>query len=185
MEDLVRRAKENDPGAKLEIIERLKPLTYKYIRRYRNFNEGLEDIYQDGVLEILQAIEDYDPKKGAKFLGYIKLRLRYFYLDRLKYTIKREEESLNTSFQDTGLERLDLIVDPSVDIEGRLVRMDENLELYRAYEKLSRREKEVVDYYYIKGLSMVEISKRLDLAYRTVVNNKANALKRLRKNLEK
>jgi len=181
MEKLVRQAKENKEEAKLEIIERLKPLIYTYIRKYRNFNDDLEDLYQDGVLEILKIIEDYDFNKGVRFLGYAKLRLRYFYLDRLKYTISREMESLNSKYKDTDLEKIDLIVDTRVDIEARIISLDENIELYRAYEKLTKREREVIDYYYIKGLSMVEISEKLGLAYRTVINNKANGIKRLQK----
>lgn len=181
MEDLVRAGKLGCEKSKEEIILRLKPLIYANIRRYRNYREGLEDLYQDGVLEILKGIKDFDFGEKVYFLGYIKLRLRYFYLDRLKYTIRREMDSLNQNYRDTDLERIDLLVDDEPLPEEKLEALDENLELYRAYEFLSPREKEVIDYYYIKGLNMVEISKVLDISYRTVINTKTSGINRLRK----
>ncbi len=54
------------------------------IRRYYNRIELYDDLIQEGYEIILIAIDDYDPAKGAYFLGYIKTMLKYLYLGKYR-----------------------------------------------------------------------------------------------------
>ena len=44
----------------------------------------VEDIVQDGVMELLKLIDKYDPDKNARFESYLSVRIRGMVIDRLR-----------------------------------------------------------------------------------------------------
>lgn len=179
-QELVKKAKDGDIGAKEEIIKRLQPLIVSSIRRYYFNRNEFEDLMQEGNLKILESINLYDEDKGVFFLGYIKTMLKYMYLD--KHKIKKHS-SLNEKAGDGEAEIIDLLVSDEEDIlEDMVVREDiDNLREKILY--LTDRQRDVVVLFYIEKMSIGDIAKRLGVSYRTVVNTKTMALKKLKKHL--
>lgn len=177
-EDLVIKGREGDVKAKEAIVDKLTPLIIKSIRRYYNNLNEFEELLQDGRLQVLQCIEDYDINKGAYFIGYVQTMLKYLYLN--KHKVKRTP-SLNIKVgEDEDDELINLIAD-DVDIEELIVREEVKDELYRALEKLTKRQKEVIYYFYFGKVAIKDIAERLKISYRTVVNIKVQGLEKLRK----
>lgn len=176
---LALKAKEGDMGAKEEIISRLEPLVLSSIKRYYYKREEFEDLVQDGNIKILECIQDFDPKKGVYFLGYVKTVLRYMYLDKHK---ERIHFSLNEKVGDGEDERIDLLVSDE-DILESILNHEEVEELRRVLNVLTERQKEVVILFYMERLSLGDIAEKLGISYRTVVNTKTNALKKLNEGL--
>ncbi|MCT4605023.1 MAG: sigma-70 family RNA polymerase sigma factor [Marinisporobacter sp.] len=181
MKDLVARCKGGEMEAKEEIIEKLKPLIFTSIRKYYFGEEEFKDLFQEGALKILQAIHTFDEKRGVPFLGYIKLQLKFFYMDRRKKV--RKELSLNNQI-DTGddlLSFIDLVVDETANIEENLLKVQDSKILVKALKTLTEKQKQMIILYYGNGLSMKKISKRLGVHYQTVVKTKERALKAMKK----
>lgn len=180
LEDLVVKAKSGDKKSKEIIIEKLSPLIIKSIRRnYNNLNE-FEDLVQEGRVQVLQCIEDYDLNRETYFAGYVQAMLRYLYLNKHKV---KKFASLNTKIgdQEDG-ELIDLIAD-DVDIEDLIIQEEIRDELYKALDKLTLRQKEVVYYFYFRRMAIKDIGQLLKISYRTVVNTKTQALDKIRKHL--
>lgn len=176
-EALVMEAQKGSREAKKVILERLNPLIIKSIRRYYNNINDFEDLMQEGKLEILECIENYELDKGAYFLGYVQTMLKFLYLNKHKAKIST---SLNTKVGEDGEDELmDLIAD-DVDIEELIIQEEIMEELHKALETLTKRQKEVVYYFYFKRISMKDIAEHLGISYRTVVNIKVQALEKLR-----
>ena len=57
--------------------------------------------------------------------------------------------------------------------------------LRKAMRVLTQRQRKVVIYYYMKNKSIKEIYHILKISYRTIINTKTTALKKLRKQLQK
>jgi RNA polymerase sporulation-specific sigma factor len=181
LNELLAKAKLGDKKSKQKILELLYPLIISSIRRYYNKSNEYEDLIQGGREVILYCINNFDETKGVHFLGYIKTRLRYFYLNKHneKLTI-----SLNAKVgEDNEEEIVDLL---KSDIENpleSLLRLEEKMILQDALSTLTTRQGEIIIDFYFENLTLDEISKKLDISYRTVVNTKTAALNKLRKQL--
>lgn len=175
MKDLVIKARSGDCLAKEEILKRLLPLVKYSIRRYYYIYNEFEDLLQVGYLKILDLIETYDVDSEVYFQTYVKLNLKYMYLDMNK---KKVEDLILNSPNENGLEPVDLLV-CDFDLEEFVLK---NLGLEEIdLSLLSPRERQVIDLYYFKDKSMVEIKDKLGISYRTVVNLKVNGISKLRK----
>lgn len=179
-EDLVIKAKHGDVDAKEVIVEKLTPLIIKSIRRYYNNLNEFEELLQEGKLELLLCIESYDIDHETYFIGYAQAMLRFLYLN--KHKIKRTT-SLNVNIgEDEDGELIDLIPD-DLDIEDLIIKEEIRNELYNALNKLTKRQKEVVYYFYFRKMPIQNIADLLGISYRTVVNVKVQGLEKLRKHL--
>ena len=179
---LVIRAKEGDCDAVADILDRLKPLLISSIRRYFNDYRQYDDLIQDGNLMVVESINDFDPSKGVHFLGYIKSKLRFMYLNKHKI---RVHSSLNKTIGEGSVEIVDLLVSEGKDIVQMLAD-DEDLNiLKRTMDKLTKRQRQVIELYYIEGMSMVDIAGLLGLSYRTIINTKVVSLDKLKREILK
>ena len=179
---LVIRAKEGDCDAVADILDRLKPLLISSIRRYFNDYRQYDDLIQDGNLMVVESVNDFDPSKGVHFLGYIKSKLRFMYLNKHKI---RVHSSLNKTIGEGSVEIVDLLVSEGKDIVQMLAD-DEDLNiLKRAMDKLTKRQRQVIELYYIEGISMVDIARLLGLSYRTIINTKVVSLDKLKREILK
>ena len=157
-----------------EIVEKLEPLIRSSISKYYYRARDFEDLVQDGRLEVLECFDSFDKGKRVHFLGYVKTRLRYLYLNKNRIV---EEESVENS---DGTSMLDFL-SSEVDVEGDLIEKEELKFLKEALDSLSPKEKETIIDFYLKEMSLGEIADEKCLSYSTVNNNKVRALKKLRK----
>ena len=180
--ELVEKAKNGDRKAMEEIIEKLQPLLISSIRRYYNKPKEYEDLIQDGNIKIMESINDYDRDKAVYFLGYIKMNIKFLYLDKHKEKI---HGSLNETLEGGQLERIDLLAGEDIDFLEDIIKKEEEIELENSFEILTPRQRRIVYLYYGKDMSIGQISSELGIAYRTVYNIKTRALKKLEKELKK
>ena len=147
------------------------------IRRYYNRIDLYEDLIQEGYEIILIAIEDYDPNKGAHFLGYVKIMLKYHYLEKHR---ERQFLSLNELIDFTGTELIDLIEGDEKSPVDRIIDMEQNQILLDSIN-FSLKDKGDNSPFHIKGYSIDKIGKMLGISYRTVVNIKTSGINKLKK----
>ncbi|MEQ3347555.1 hypothetical protein [Peptoniphilus senegalensis] len=69
--------------AKVKLLDMLEPLIRSSIKKYCPIFNEFDDLYSDGRAIVLSCIEDFDNKRS--FLKYVKLSLKYFYLNTYKY----------------------------------------------------------------------------------------------------
>ncbi|QIB27526.1 RNA polymerase sigma factor [Caloranaerobacter azorensis] len=180
---LIDAAKNGDMTAKEKLLFKLKPVVLSSIRRYFNRRDLYEDLIQEGYEIILRALRYYDEDKGVHFLGYVKMMLKFHYLNNSRKN--REYISLNQTInsKDDSLELIDCIADENLLQDEIVIKNEEVLDLMNALDELTERQREIVFMYYIQNISLKEISKRLDISYRTAVNIKTSAIKKLRKSI--
>lgn len=181
IDKLVALSKNGDKKAKERLIISLKPLILSSIKRYYNYYSKYDDLLQEGYEMILRTVEDYDDSKGSRFLGYLKLQLKYHYLNKHKEKI---ELSLNETV-DEEKEFIDLLEDKGLGPLDTIINREEKEILFKGLSYLSNRQVEILIYYYIYKMTMVEISQKLGLSYRTVVNTKTKAVDKLKNIINK
>lgn len=161
------------------IVEKYHPLIVSSINRYYNKPHEFEELYDEGVLEVCEALMDYDVNKNDSFGGYLKSRLYFFYISKNKF---KENLSLDSPIGEEDLTLMDMLMDP-MNIENEYEINEEYKILYKAIGELTERQRRVLLDFYIGRFSISDIAKKYDIKYRTVVNTKTMALKKLKKYL--
>lgn len=179
-DDLVEKAKDGDRSAVAEIIEKLQPLVKASIRRYYNKINEYEDLLQDGNIKILESIHSYEKSQGVHFLGYIKMNLKFLYLDKHKIKI---HDSLNKTIGDSEIEEIDLLPSQDLNILDGVIEKEISETLGQLLGNLPERQKQVILLYYFEKMSIKEIGEKLGISYRTVVNTKTNGIKNMRESI--
>lgn len=52
------------------------PLVHQLASRYRDYGLPFDDLVQEGCLGLLEAVENYEPARGASFESYARFRVR-------------------------------------------------------------------------------------------------------------
>ncbi|HSH36690.1 sigma-70 family RNA polymerase sigma factor, partial [Schnuerera sp.] len=165
IENLLLLSRKGDKEAKQTLLLKLNPLIISSIRRYYNRIDQYDDLIQEGYETILIAIENYDPDRGVKFLGYVKSMLKYCYLEKHR---EKQHLSLNKPLEEGEI--IDLLEGDEEDPIDMAINKEEIDLLIKSLNYLTKRQKQVVLDYYINQLSIGEIADKLGVSYRTVVN---------------
>lgn len=62
--------REDDPGAREELVEQHRPLAEYLARRFQGRGEAVEDLTQVAMIGLLKAIDRFDLERGVKFSTY-------------------------------------------------------------------------------------------------------------------
>lgn len=178
MEELVIQAKAGCGKSQEEIILRLRPLVISSINRYYPREEIYEDLIQEGNLKIWQCILDYDINMKIYFLGYVKMKLRFFYLDMNK--VKGVDSFSLEEKDENGLGPLDKIPDGDQGPLLGLIKKEEGALVLKLLDRLSPRERELIYYYYFLEIPLKDLGPRMGITYRTLINTKSRAVRKLR-----
>jgi RNA polymerase sporulation-specific sigma factor len=183
MEEIKRLYEESikgDEDSKCKLVERFYPLIISSIKKYYNNYSEFEDLVEDGKLIVLECIKDFDVNRNVNFSGFVKTRLRYFYLNKLNS--KKDIISLNQKNEEET-EMIDLLVSKE-NLEEEVINKDFSKRIQDLFKNLSLKEREVIIEFYYMGLSLEEISKLHNISYRTVLELKRRAHKKLREQME-
>lgn len=73
---LFRAARRHDRGARERLVVSHLGLVRAVASRYRGLGLPFDDLVQEGVLGLLDAIDRYDPSRGTKFEAFARFRVR-------------------------------------------------------------------------------------------------------------
>ena len=179
IKELVIKAKRDD-CAKLQVVRSFEPLVKKCIGIYLKDRSYFDDAMQEGKMVILYCIENYDVNSNFPFEAYVKRAVIYGirnFSKRIKDYISLDEEIT----EEGGT--LHDVIESDVDIEESEIKKETLERLKDAIRRLSDKQRDIIEKYYFKNMSMIEICSRRRCHYMAVVNLKDRAIKRLREEL--
>lgn len=173
------------------LYDKYKPIIEMKAKKYKLLGKkvGLEynDLFQEGMVGLTEAINSYKDNKDTKFASFANICIERQILSvlatarRKKHSLLNDSYSLDASIDEEGSTLLDFIlgdsIDPSIKVEN-----DEEMEsIYNnVYKELSDFEKSVFDLK-MMGLEYKEIASLLDKSYKSV----DTAIQRIRFKLKK
>lgn len=175
--ELIRMAREGDESAVEALLTRYKPLVLKLSRARFIAGGDREDLLQEGMIGLYQAIMSYDPEREAGFPAFAALLIDRQMMRAIEVSQRVKNQPLNTS---VDLESLD-----GEEMEPATRDTPENIVLSKtAYDETLRAimsrlgplEKKVL-MLYLEGLGYREIAGRLGKTPKAV----DNAVQRIRK----
>lgn len=175
---VLRSALVGEERAKVKLLDMLEPLIRSSIKKYCPIFNEFDDLYSDGRAIVLSCIEDFDNKRS--FLKYVKLSLKYFYLNTYKYLMDVKSDVYDSpSDEEESLGIFDTI-DAGVDIEGDFLESERLGILKDAIDSLTPRQETVIRLFFYERLGLSEIADFLGISRWTVINLKRNAIEGMR-----
>ncbi|MBZ5727287.1 MAG: sigma-70 family RNA polymerase sigma factor [Acidobacteriia bacterium] len=172
--DLVVRLQRRDAQALAELYDRYGRLAYALILRVVRDAGIAEDLVQETFLRVWNRAQGFDAQKGS--IGpWLLAVARNRAIDYLRSTGGRERNALE--FEETDHPAL------YVDMEKDILTSDKARRVKQAVEKLSPRQREVIELAYFEGLSQTEMAQRMGQPLGTVKTWVRTALQNLRDEL--
>jgi RNA polymerase sigma factor for flagellar operon FliA len=153
----------------------------RHLSEHLPLQVDIEDLEQEGVLGLMDAVKRFDPSQNVPFVSYAKFRIRGAIIDYLRSIdplsrdtrrkVKQAESDFGktisldatTEHRDTALKESRIVADPKpLELEN-LMRAEESAAIDRAIAKLKPRWQEAVRLYYFEGLSMKEAGAQMGL----------------------
>ncbi|OOB76491.1 RNA polymerase subunit sigma [Clostridium haemolyticum] len=173
MENIIKRAKEEDRASIISIIEKYKPIIFKSAHKYNIPGYDFQDLVQHGYLSVIKAIHKYTLGSNS-YNGYFINSISLNFKALLKGEIKHFREVPDDKIMDK-----DDYYDFTLDDE--IIAYDEVEKLYKSLNKLEPLEHEIISRHYLKGESYSEIACSLDVKYDRVIYLKKRGFLKIRK----
>lgn len=175
IEELVKRAKDEDISAVNEIIEKFKYFIIKQASKYQIPSYNFDDLVQHGYLSVIKSVKLYNIKKKA-FTTYCTNAIINNFNALLKGQIKHYREVQDDNIVD--LKEYDFT------LEDEVIAYEEVQKINKGMEKLDDIEKNIIKYVYIDDKTLKKAAADCNVNYRKAIEIKKEALSKLRKYLE-
>ena len=192
--ELIEMAKNGDDEAKMLIINRYKPLVYRflsqYYSRFSSCSSSLrEDLIDDGVLTILECINTYDNKK-ASFSTHCYYQLRATIQNGLRDTVKglqhgltSMDKEMNEGSEDKAQSLYDVVAN-NVDIEKDYIENEERDHVWEVAKRVcTSKEYATLKAMATDGLTRKEMAELVGVTESALCGLRNRSFNKIRKNL--
>lgn len=170
--ELVYLCNENNEEAATILVNKYKncilTILKEYLHEYNIVGLELADLYQEGLIGLLHAINSFNKDKDVTFYTYANACIKSSIMSALRQTFRLKNRILNNSYsldkliEDSNSNMYDFFKDYNNDPNNLLINNEEKDELINTIKnKLSKSEKIIFELK-LKGLSNNEISSLID-----------------------
>lgn len=178
--ELVYLCAENNEDAVNLLINKYKNcilgILKEYLKEYNIIGIEVADLYQEGLIGLMHAIEHFDPEKDILFYTYANACIRTSIISAIRQTFRQKNRILNNSysldkvFDDTENTLYEILKDESTEPIKMIINEESEKELLEKIKnKLSATELTVFELK-LKGLKNGEISELIDKDKKYVEN---------------
>lgn len=178
---------QSDEETKEKIINGNMRLVAHTALKYMNSGVPADDLIGIGSIGLMKAVNSFKTDKATQFATYAT---RCIANEILMYLRKHKKSFKDTSFETVlipGKNGMDLTLEdtiPDVSIEDfseSFVKEDDRTYLYKALEGLSGKDKEVIELYYLNGLTYQEVADKMGISRSYAVRIGQRAIEYLQK----
>ena len=193
---IIEIAKGGNDEAKMLIINRYKPLVYRflsqYYSRFASCSSSLrEDLIDEGVITILECINTYDSSK-ASFSTHCYYQLRATIQNGLRPTVKSlqhgtkslDKEMNDGNSDDKAMNLYDVVPDNSVDIENDYIKNEERDHVWEVAKRVcTSKEYATLKAMATDGLTRKEMAELVGVTESALCGLRNRSFSKIRKNL--
>lgn len=177
---LVKMAREGDERAEEFLLKKYKDFVRSKARAYFLVGGDSDDLIQEGMIGLYNAIGHYDESKASSFMTYAAICINNKLISAVSADGRKKNAPLNGYVSiysmitdETGEEAsLSDVLPDTENINPEAIILNEEQEkltVNRMLGKLSRLEKEILSYY-LEGMSYSEIAQLIDRPEKSVDN---------------
>ena len=192
--ELIEMAKNGDDEAKMLIINRYKPLVYRflsqYYSRFSSCSSSLrEDLIDDGVLTILECINTYDSNK-ASFSTHCYYQLRATIQNGLRPTVKSLQhgtrsldQEMNEDSEDKSQSLYDVVAN-NIDIEKDYIENETRNRVWEIAKKVAtEKEYKTLQLLLRDDLTRKEMAEQLNTTESAICRQRDRLIKKIQRYL--
>lgn len=179
-EALVVRAQSGDKRAEEEILLRYLNPVRSQARRFFLVGGETEDLIQEGMIGLYQAIGNYRADEGGKFGAFANLCVYRRIVDAVKTSLRKKNEPLNAGVSLTDEESCVVAPDPEELMILRDDRREWNKKMSRVLSDFEFR----IFIMYIDGMTSAEICESTGKTFKSVDNAIQRSKRKMQKLLE-
>lgn len=176
----VRYKVEGDRAARQELITAYQPLVYKLVARLALSNELVMDLIQEGIIGLIEAVENFDYERKVRFSTYATYRIRGRVLNYLKRDLRLDLVSLDHTFDEDGLSLLDRLEEEGLSIEGQVEERYLQKAVQGAMERLSEQERAIVKAVFVEEEAAKDVAKKMQISEGHLYRVQKKAIRRIR-----
>lgn len=177
---------DNDLEARRRIIEAYQPLVFKAVMNLK-YPDNVMDVVQEGTVGLIEAVENYDYRRGVAFSLYALHRIRGRMLNFMQKEGSRDLVYIDKPLimGDSETTMSDNLVDTAPPVA---IQAEDNYmigELKAAMSRLPAKEQAVLDGVYLKDQEPKELAKLLDVTPSHIYRLQKQGIRRIRGMLSK
>lgn len=180
--DIMARIKARDKSALSELYDQYNRLLFGLIYSILKKREEAEDTLQEVFTNIWEKAEQFDLNRGTVYTWIVTLT-RNKSIDRLRSKVYKEQKKQSTSLDDEDV-FYPLYSDEQDPLEQTIL-TDRAKRLHEALDKISDKQRKVLQVAYFNGMSQSEISEEFDIPLGTVKTRMRDGMIKLRELLGK
>lgn len=183
--ELVERAKKGDSACLDLLIRKYAGYVRKITRNRFMLGGDIEDMQQEGLLAIIQAVDKYDPSKNKTFAAFVYMCIESRTIDCIRQATRDKHRALNSALSIED-ENVKLGANGIIDADPltTYLRAEQTESFYAAVEKhLNEKQKSVLSLF-LDGYSYLYIAEKLGMSKKNVDNTLTAIKAKLRKNLK-
>ena len=163
------------------LVESYQPLVLKIALRLAA-DEGLcAELIQEGTLGLIEAVEGFVPQREIRFSTYAQYRIKGRMLDFLRRNSRSVSQALDLAYWEGEIDEfLNLVKDDLANVEDEADRHIMRDVLSRALERLTTRERQIVEGVYLHDRTPQEVAATLGISASYLYKTQKRALRRLR-----
>lgn len=148
----------------------------EYKKKYNIYGVEIADLYLEGLIGLLTAIETFDKNKDILFYTYVSVCIRTSIMSAIRRTFRNKNKILNNSYSldlmydDTKTSLYEVLTDENSDPNNILLKEESINEIILNITKLLSKNEKLIFDLKLKGLSNQEIASLLDKDKKYVEN---------------
>lgn len=175
--ELMRRIASKDPEALGLLYDHYNKLLFGLLRSILKKSEEAEDILQEVFTSIWEKAHQFDTERGTPYTWIVSLT-RNKGIDRLRSKVYKEQRKQDAVIDDDEA-FFPLFSEENNPLENTIL-SDRAKRVYAALEKLSEKQRSVIQVAYFDGLSQSEISEEMNIPLGTVKTRMRDGMIKLR-----
>lgn len=175
--ELMRRIASREPEALGELYDHYNKLLFGLLKPIVKKHTEAEDLLQEVFTSIWEKAEQFDTERGTPYTWIVSLT-RNKGIDRLRSKVYKEQKKQSTSLDDEEV-FMPLFSHENNPLENTIL-SDRAKRVGEALNKLSEKQRSVIQVAYFDGLTQSEISEEYDIPLGTVKTRMRDGMIKLR-----
>lgn len=172
---------QGDMDARGRLIEHYQPLVVKALMRWRADESILMDLVQEGIVGLIESVENYDPQRGVAFSLYAIHRIRGRMLNCLEKENRSARVSLETPWDSAeGMAIADTLADPALPVAEVAERNYLIDQLRSAVDRLPNKEKLTLNGVFIEEREPALVASALEITTSHLYRLQKQGIRRVR-----
>lgn len=172
---------DNKEDAIINLWEDFQPLVISTMQKFYVSQDQWSDMSQEAFITLLECAQKYDRSQNVPFESFYKIQLTYWFMNH----IRKKAPDLPVVDHDwsNGISMTNLLESTMGKAQDLLIANEMTRTINQGLKTLTKKQYQAVTLFYLAGLSLGEVAKKMGNSYKMAFKHKDAGLKKLQKHM--